>query len=69
MILNEIFATHVRKNRNERGWSQEELGERAGLARNYIGMIERCETSVTLDTLSAIAGAFDVEPESLIKKI
>ena len=69
MNLNENFATHVRKNRNKKGWSQDELGERAGLTRNYVGMIERCETSVTLDALSAIAAAFDVDPESLIKKL
>lgn len=68
MILNDIFATNVRKARNSKGWSQDELGERSGLTRNYIGEIERAEKSPTLDTVEALANALDVKPEVLITR-
>lgn len=57
MDLNQTFARSVRKLRHELGLSQEELGEQSGLTRNYIGMIERGETSPTLDAVEAISAA------------
>ena len=42
------------------GLSQEKLAERANLARNYIGNIERAEYKVTVETLAQIAKALGV---------
>jgi len=67
MELKAIFAKHLRKRRAELGWSQEEVGERSGLTRNYIGMIERGETSPTLDAVEAISDAFNVQPVRFLK--
>lgn len=68
MKLNEIFARNVRVERSKQGLSQEELGERASLTRNYIGMIERGETSPTLDSVAAIAAALGLEPVALLQR-
>ena len=37
--------------------SQEELAERAGVHRTYIGMIERAEKNITLENIERIADA------------
>ena len=37
------FGERVREMRKEKGISQEELADKAGLHRTYIGMIERAE--------------------------
>ena len=49
------------------GLSQEELADRAGLNRNYIGMIEREENSPTVDALEQISGALGIDPVLLFQ--
>ncbi|MEL7539918.1 MAG: helix-turn-helix transcriptional regulator [Pseudomonadota bacterium] len=66
MDLNQIFARSVRKLRHEQGLSQDDLGEMSGLTRNYIGMIERDETSPTLDSVAAIAKALGKSAKDLL---
>jgi len=54
------FGNRVRKERMRLGWSQEELAERAGVHRTYIGMIERAEKNITLTNIEKIAKALKV---------
>lgn len=61
-----IFAANVRSNRLELGLSQEELAERAGVHRTYVGMLERREKNVTIYNIERIAAALGVEPASLL---
>ena len=61
-----IFADNVRRQRLELGLSQEELAERAGVHRTYVGMLERREKNVTIYNIERIALALDVEPASLL---
>jgi transcriptional regulator with XRE-family HTH domain len=56
----------VRALREKKGWSQEELGFKAGLHRNYIGGIERGERNVAIVNLAKIAAALNVRPRSLL---
>ena len=42
------FGNHIKKLRAKKGWSQEELGEKAKLHRTYIGSIERSERNISL---------------------
>lgn len=42
--------------------SQEELAHRAQVNRNYVGMIEREEYSVSVDLLEKLAAALDADP-------
>lgn len=55
----------VRELRPRRGLSQEELGHRATLHRNYIGAIERAEINPTFATLLRLVHGLDV-PLSLL---
>ncbi len=65
-ILN-IFGENVRIYRRNLGISQEELADRAGLHRTYIGMIERAEKNITLVNMEKIANALQVKIEELLK--
>ncbi len=66
MQLRRIVAQNLRRLRQDRGLSQEELADLAGLNRNYIGMIEREENAPTVDTLDELAKALKVQPEELL---
>ena len=59
------FGSTVRKLRDERGYSQEELAERTGLHRNYVGGVERGERSVALENIVKLAKALSVAPKEL----
>lgn len=56
----------LRRLREEKGWSQEELGFEAGLHRNYIGGIERGERNVAIINLAKIGKALGVRPRDLL---
>ena len=60
------LGRRVRALREERGWSQEDLAEVAGLHRNYVGGIERGERNLGIDNLMAIARTLDVDPGELV---
>ena len=61
------LGERVRKLRKEMGWSQENLGERAGLHPTYVGGIERGERNVSLENLSRLAAAFDLSLSELFE--
>lgn len=64
--LSTIVGQNIRKFRKLRGFSQEELADKSGLHRTYIGGIERGERNITLDSLQIIANALDIAPVLLI---
>jgi transcriptional regulator with XRE-family HTH domain len=45
--LKEIVAMNVRRQRNARGWTQEDLADRVGLSARYVGQIERSQASMS----------------------
>lgn len=51
------FGSRVREKRKQLGLSQEELADKAGLHRTYIGMIERAEKNITLRNIAKISAA------------
>lgn len=63
----EKFGNKVKKERLKRNLSQEELAERAGVHRTYIGMIERAEKNITLISIEKIAKALDLPISSLLR--
>jgi transcriptional regulator with XRE-family HTH domain len=56
----------VRELRARRGWSQEHLGFRADLHRNYIGGIERGELNITFRVLLKLARGLRIPLSELI---
>jgi transcriptional regulator with XRE-family HTH domain len=65
MTLGGIVARNIRRLRLERGLTQEELAARIRITRNYVGMIERQESSPTVEVLERIAKALGIEPARL----
>ncbi len=61
------FGKAVRRIREAAGFSQEQLADRAGIHRTYIGGIERGERNPTLVTIHRIARALNVSPKSLLE--
>lgn len=67
MNTRKIFGTYLRKLREEKGFSQEELAAVAGLHRTYVGSVERGERNISLDNILILADALDHKPSDLFK--
>ncbi len=55
------LGQQIRKVRQERGFSQEEFANAAGLGRSYYGGVERGERNIAALNLMRIAAALQVE--------
>jgi transcriptional regulator with XRE-family HTH domain len=69
MTVQERFAANLRHQRRRAGLSQEALGERAGLHRTAIGLLERGERVPRIDTLIKLAQALPAETADLLDGI
>jgi transcriptional regulator with XRE-family HTH domain len=58
----------LREARAERRLSQEELGLRTGVHRNYIGGIERGERNPSVTTIATLAYALDMKLSELFSR-
>ncbi|MEO0530840.1 MAG: helix-turn-helix transcriptional regulator [Planctomycetota bacterium] len=64
-ILTEVGRL-IRKHRNAKGWSQEELADRAGVHRTFISSIERGVRNPTVTSLHRIASAMGLTVSELM---
>ncbi len=62
------FAEVLREVRQEKGLSQEELADRAGLHRTYISQVERGLKSPSLRSLEQIAQGLGLPASALIRR-
>ena len=61
------FGSKVRKEREKRGYSQEDFADLVGVHRTYIGMIERAEKNITLKNIEKIAKALNITISKLLE--
>ena len=66
--INKKVGQNIRKHREKRGWTQEQLAFEANLHRAYIGQIERGEKNIGIRNLEKIANALGIALESIIKR-
>jgi len=64
--LHRRLAENVATRRRSLGISQEELADRCGLHRTYIGGIERAERNISLATLEQLASGLQTKPSDLL---
>ena len=63
-----LFGAIVRELREARGWTQEQLAERAEMNGSYLGFLERGDNVPTLTTIVQIAEGLKLDPTDLIRE-
>ena len=66
--IQEVVGARIRALRLQRGWTQEELGGRAGLDFTTIGGAERGQKSLSLTSLTRVAAALGIEVAWLLRE-
>ncbi len=67
--LRRKFGVSIRKIREEKNLSQEELGFQAGIHRTYIGAVERGEQNISLDNIGRLTKTLKITLGDLFKNI
>jgi transcriptional regulator with XRE-family HTH domain len=62
----QAFGSHLRKLREEKGLSQQQLADMADIAKISIQRIELAKSTATLDIMISIAMALDVDLKELV---
>jgi transcriptional regulator with XRE-family HTH domain len=60
------LGVHIRKTREKKSVSQQNLADMCNMPKTSIGRIERAEVAVTIRTLIKIANALEIEPKELL---
>jgi len=63
-----LLAKNIRSLREQKGWEQQELADKASLSRFVVGRIERCEAKVYFTHIEAIAKTLEVSIERLLQE-
>ncbi len=66
LILTKTLSNNIKKLRSDMNLSQEELADKCGLHRTYVGAVERGERNVTLSSLEVLALALNVDVPTLL---
>lgn len=65
----EVFTANLRHPREERGLSQEAVGDRVGMTQSQYARIERGDVDPTLKTLKRLATALDVTVADVLRDV
>lgn len=67
--IKKVVGARIRDLRNGRGWSQEELADKANVSRSFMGEIERGQASATIESLEKITNALEITLEDLFRNL
>ncbi|MDA9436348.1 helix-turn-helix domain-containing protein [Bradyrhizobium sp. CCBAU 51627] len=68
MDLREIFATNLRRLRNAKGMSQDDLAYTADISRSYLSQLEKGSFHVSIKVIGKLAETLGAEPEEFLKR-
>lgn len=60
------LGKNIRRMRRDKGWTQGQLADRAGLKLNHVSKLEQDDTDPKLSTLYKLMQAFSCSPDSLL---
>jgi len=61
------FGLRLVELRKIRGWSQESLALESGIARSYLGGVERGQRNIALVNICKLADALEIDPSDLLR--
>ena len=64
--IRQRLGRNVRRLREEKGWSQEDYADRAGIHRTYVSDIERAARNPTISVVEKLAKALEVTASDLL---
>jgi transcriptional regulator with XRE-family HTH domain len=67
MDLRDLFAANLRRLRNAKGVSQDELAHEANVSRSYLSQLEKGTFYASLNVVGRLSEALGVEPAELLK--
>jgi transcriptional regulator with XRE-family HTH domain len=67
MDLRETFAANLRRLRNAKGLSQDDLAYEAEISRSYLSQLEKGSFHASLKIIGRLAGAMKVDPAEFLK--
>jgi transcriptional regulator with XRE-family HTH domain len=68
MDLREVFAINLRRLRNAKGLSQDDLAYDAGISRSYLSQLEKGSFYVSIKVIGKLAETLDAEPDEFLKR-
>ncbi len=69
MDLRDTFAANLRRLRNSKGLSQDDLAYEAEVSRSYLSQLEKGAFYASLRIIERFAKALDVEPVEFLKSL
>lgn len=61
-----LFGQRLAMLRKEKGWSQEQLALLSGMARSYVGGVERGQRNIALENIVKLAKTLGITPSGLM---
>lgn len=68
MDMNTV-GRRIRSARIDKGWTQEELAEKAGISPTHVSVIERAGNSVKLETFVSICCALGISADDILQDL
>jgi len=65
-ITNQEITTKLKQLRLEKGWTQSDIAQKAGINSNYYSKVERGEAIPSIITLKKILGALGVKSSKIL---